>query len=779
MKRGGLPFFLRGRKVWLKWLLSYLVIFLFPLAASLGVFLQVNQVLKQQISVANRNFLHQIRDTVDAEIENAYSTMREMAVDQRINLLGNDSGSASPQNAWRTYELVNRWLSAFSVGNRLISSMYIYYNDGDFALLSGAKYTSQLVYDNFYSNIDIAFEEWKEMMQQRYSLEAVVLPEKTSQKNVTSGQVNLLFSTSYGQTTPNANIVMILDPNGLAQIFKGTDWLSEGYLMVTGPNGEIVYSDFPASVEPPAVSSDADTKEFEEYTIQGQKYVAMQTQSEQMGWTYRAFVPDVVFWNHTKSLYTFILLSLTGCVAVGIIILLMLLKRQYLPLGQLVDKVQKSRDSGQNVPAKDEYELIGQSLVQIMAEKQDISQRLKSHHQVVVANFIGLLLKGDMDLQKSMETAEALDLGPWRSGFAVLLFDPRPASGQTGARWECESRQALQNQLFDQPQQAVCYYANVNDLSAVLLNFDSALGEELVMAAAKRLSLAVSEKTGALCPVAASGVEQGLQGAAVCYQQALQAREYRIVMPGKKVIAYSKLPREETRRYQYNFELERKLIHCIKGNDRSGAEKIIDSVLTDQLIQCDMPMYMVRCLTFDLIGTFMKAASELLDSTGETDLEKVVPVVQILNFQTLDQLRASLLEVFDRIAEALQARHPNRSDTVVEQCLAYIQQNYTDNNLNIAAVAQAMEMNPNYLSRIFKEKQGCGILDYLNQLRVEKAKELLADPQITVNEAGQRAGYYNHIALIRAFKRLEGMTPSEWRSRQLETGAPQEQNQDG
>ena len=204
--------------------------------------------------------------------------------------------------------------------------------------------------------------------------------------------------------------------------------------------------------------------------------------------------------------------------------------------------------------------------------------------------------------------------------------------------------------------------------------------------------------------------------------------------------------------------------HCIKGNDRSGAEKIIDSVLTDQLIQCDMPMYMVRCLTFDLIGTFMKAASELLDSTGETDLEKVVPVVQILNFQTLDQLRASLLEVFDRIAEALQARHPNRSDTVVEQCLAYIQQNYTDNNLNIAAVAQAMEMNPNYLSRIFKEKQGCGILDYLNQLRVEKAKELLRSTTMKTAEIAYAVGYKDPHYFSYLFKKTQECTPREFRA---------------
>ena len=67
------------------------------------------------------------------------------------------------------------------------------------------------------------------------------------------------------------------------------------------------------------------------------------------------------------------------------------------------------------------------------------------------------------------------------------------------------------------------------------------------------------------------------------------------------------------------------------------------------------------------------------------------------------------------------------------------------------------------LSQFFKEKTGRNILDYTTQLRMQKAKNLLADPNLTLKDISQQVGYYNVSSFIRRFKQIQKMTPGDYR----------------
>ena len=73
-------------------------------------------------------------------------------------------------------------------------------------------------------------------------------------------------------------------------------------------------------------------------------------------------------------------------------------------------------------------------------------------------------------------------------------------------------------------------------------------------------------------------------------------------------------------------------------------------------------------------------------------------------------------------------------------------------------------MNLSYMSRIFKRDMGVSPLTYLQSIRVHAAKELLLEPQLTVSAVAEQVGYLSAWTLTRAFKRLEGMTPGQYRS---------------
>lgn len=117
----------------------------------------------------------------------------------------------------------------------------------------------------------------------------------------------------------------------------------------------------------------------------------------------------------------------------------------------------------------------------------------------------------------------------------------------------------------------------------------------------------------------------------------------------------------------------------------------------------------------------------------------------------------------DAVSRAATAEYaPGEIQGVVMEVWEYVAEHYTDSGLNIAAIADAMGKNAKYISRLFKESTGEGILDYLNRIRIDKAKEIIAVRRYTAEEAGALAGYASNQTFRRAFIKLVGMTPGKY-----------------
>ncbi len=97
---------------------------------------------------------------------------------------------------------------------------------------------------------------------------------------------------------------------------------------------------------------------------------------------------------------------------------------------------------------------------------------------------------------------------------------------------------------------------------------------------------------------------------------------------------------------------------------------------------------------------------------------------------------------------------------------SYIDEHFTDKMLSAGLLADTFGMSPSNLSQTFKRKMGIGLLDYINQARLNRAKELLAAGK-TVKDTADEVGYYTTRPLIRVFYSVEGVSPVEYRSRFL------------
>ena len=94
----------------------------------------------------------------------------------------------------------------------------------------------------------------------------------------------------------------------------------------------------------------------------------------------------------------------------------------------------------------------------------------------------------------------------------------------------------------------------------------------------------------------------------------------------------------------------------------------------------------------------------------------------------------------------------------------------SDPNLSISSIAGHVRLSPGYLSRFFKEQAGEGLLDYINRLRLARAKLMLVDEARSIGEIAKTVGYSDSNAFIRVFKRYEGITPGKYRQTKPENG---------
>lgn len=93
----------------------------------------------------------------------------------------------------------------------------------------------------------------------------------------------------------------------------------------------------------------------------------------------------------------------------------------------------------------------------------------------------------------------------------------------------------------------------------------------------------------------------------------------------------------------------------------------------------------------------------------------------------------------------------------------YMRHNYMRFDLSLDTVSDLLGMNASYFSTIFKRSMGVNFIDYLTELRVNAAKELLLDPLRPTGEVAGLVGYESANYFARAFKKKTGMTPTEYR----------------
>ncbi|MNI20483.1 HTH-type transcriptional regulator YesS [compost metagenome] len=101
-------------------------------------------------------------------------------------------------------------------------------------------------------------------------------------------------------------------------------------------------------------------------------------------------------------------------------------------------------------------------------------------------------------------------------------------------------------------------------------------------------------------------------------------------------------------------------------------------------------------------------------------------------------------------------------DEVIQFVMKTLETQYSD-DISLDLIAEKLDMSSTYLSVYIKEKTGTNFSEHMNRIRIQKAKELLVNSGLSVQNIGEQIGYRNVTSFIRMFKKVTGETPGEYR----------------
>ncbi len=210
-------------------------------------------------------------------------------------------------------------------------------------------------------------------------------------------------------------------------------------------------------------------------------------------------------------------------------------------------------------------------------------------------------------------------------------------------------------------------------------------------------------------------------------------------------------------------EMTDELINSIIGGRTIQAEKISSRILERLYVICLGDLDEIKTMTLWITATIIKNFSgEERFSFGEFAEMDMDIINKINEAATTDELSETFRNLIKRIsADLVSSVYPGASP-LIARSLRYIKSNYT-RKIKLADISSELHVNPSYFSALFSQEMGRPFTDYILELRISKAKDLLRNTNMDILDVSEAAGFENQSYFTKIFRKRTGLTPRQYR----------------
>ncbi|WP_429141851.1 PocR ligand-binding domain-containing protein [Anaerotaenia torta] len=212
----------------------------------------------------------------------------------------------------------------------------------------------------------------------------------------------------------------------------------------------------------------------------------------------------------------------------------------------------------------------------------------------------------------------------------------------------------------------------------------------------------------------------------------------------------------------YPYEKEKLLLAKVKSGDKHSAAAILNDLLGYVFFSQGNGLDVIKIRAMELCSLLSRSAID--GGAGTNQILKINNdfIKNIEKVKSIDDLCYMLMESLDAYVECMFTRLPAKHNDSVRKAMKYISEHFAE-PITLEKVASYVHLNPSYFSSSFKEACGSSFKEYLNMVRVEESKRLLAHTDFPLVSIAISTGFEDQSYFSKVFKKYTGITPKQYR----------------
>lgn len=760
------------RKMFYKLLSSSCALFIIPFATIIIMFFATRATIRDEILANAANSMDSFVYSMDLTFSELKNVVTQVSMNSTVNSYASRSNLENAAYGTGMYQ-VQKTLKGYAATG--LEDLLVYFHGSDLiASQSKACLRTQLFYQSYFAKTQgstgyfascDAMMQWLEENEQNTS--RPVLTSFVDQSGICH------LAVSYARRLSDSTVftvIALVKSHTIAQILDSASEKSERIMLLYDQNGRQVASS--SNSEITNVTTDRLMEGvYQTIEADGTEYLLMKFSSTALDCTYVCAVQSLVVLKKLTWITNICIFGTGLCLFFSILSAIWLSKWNYRPIESLISTFSQKTGLHDSKPVIDEIGFINLVLNQSIEQCHRLEKRQESEILSIQESFwlhalqgLALVDQNNDDLFKSAGIHLRSD------AFGVILVNVDYASPELTDDLEDSTSRKIIGLIVENVLTELCgqkHSGYVVRLSArqfaAVLNFSNEGTTEECSRDMQEICVLFSdfskEKCGLGVTLAWSEINHGLTGIHSCFLQAKTAMRYRFIEGEGSLISYGSVI---DRRFRYNSAsgayFAQVLLQYVRADAQRESELNLDSLLRYAMEDTQPSLETVNCYKFDMIGSVNKIILEI--DAGSLNSENCL-LEKLFSSDTLEHFQLQLADTMYQLRTFF--LQSNERSNLCSKVREYIEANYMNAELNNSIIADAFHISPGYLSKLFRLQNSVSMMDFLNQRRISYAKQLLRDRDRNINEIAASTGFLSGSALIKAFKKQEGITPGSYR----------------
>ncbi|MEC0107127.1 helix-turn-helix domain-containing protein [Paenibacillus taichungensis] len=260
-------------------------------------------------------------------------------------------------------------------------------------------------------------------------------------------------------------------------------------------------------------------------------------------------------------------------------------------------------------------------------------------------------------------------------------------------------------------------------------------------------------------------VEDSLENSIASYTRSAEASLHRLFMGPGCLIYTSDIMAYHAKEYAFPVGKERQLIDCLMTGKTGEAKQVYADIVSETATY----PFTVFQLALSHLTMTLNHVRNTLKKNNQLTLESFSDrsMLPIHDAEDLSEVHAHFYRMFDELGSKVEEKRTLRHEELIRKINCIIERDYADTNLCLTSIADELAMSPIYVSRLYKQLTLKGLTDVINETRIAKAQFLLIETENSVADIAEQTGFTNSSYFYRMFKKFNGVTPNDYRRKEL------------